>query len=227
MDREHVFDKTVANFLAEEVIRQYQEMPLLGYRVPIKKEALVAILMQAKGFNHKKRMQFPIPEPGTNKFPMSNGKHELGYFVPERIFANYETGFVPTTSERVVQEIENKSWKVRKEKFNPEVICRFMRDVPEITAIRKRSYDAERDFGVMVHLNTILPIKEGPPHYGGEISVDIPLFFIPKASKEDYDTLARFSILNQNPIDGPFVHCTEHGVFENRLYLNNREENDY
>jgi hypothetical protein len=216
-------EKAIVEGLADAVIQQYREMPLAVSRVELDRDKLVKVLNRARGFQHKKRMQFNIA--GFEKFNSFHkyGGHDnklvAGSFCPRRVFANYTTDYIPTDFEKGRQELQEEEFEEGTEPNDyAQVICRFMRQDKKIADIRKRSLDAGHKYGVMVQLDEELPIVAGPPHYGGDLKVSIPLFFIPGASKEDLDTLARFSIKMQKPVQRDIASCVSNYVFDKRLY---------
>lgn len=214
-------EKPQLESLADMVIQQYQEMPLEVPRVNLDRDKLIGVLGKATGYEHKKRMQFTIPhDEAENMFSQmdGSGKLILRSFYPRRIFTTYDTAYRPTRIEKLAQMSEEKLFSNKKARFDAEVCCRLMRRESEITDIRKRSYEAGNGYGIMVRITEELDIIDAPPYHGGNQKVVLPLFFIPGASKEDLDTLAKFSIKLQRSSQADIDHFVKNSVFERNLY---------
>lgn len=216
-------EKNILEGLADMVIQQYGEMPLAIERMVLDREKLVAVLDKATGFEHKKRMQFVIPYKKQDEEEFSDiNSHGLilRTAYPRRIFANYETSYKPRVGEGWRQKSEEEDFEkgIASEKSYSQVCCRKMRQDPAVSEIRARSLAAGNRFGVMLKLSGELSTIEGYPYYGGDQHFVLPLFFIPGASKEDLDTLAKFSITLQNPDQKKIANFVTNYVFEKRLY---------
>ncbi len=220
MQKQQGLDKDYADFLAQEVIRQFQEYPFTSdKRMTLDKDKLATIILKAEGFEHKGRMQFIIPKSEDNVFHNPNNRGLiLDSFYPRRVFTNEDSSYRPTRGEKMVQGIENMAWEARKVRFNSEVICRDMRTVPEITAIRQRSLELGHKYGLMVNFHTTLNHVNEAPYFGGDSPAYVPLIFIPTATKTDIETLTKFCIKHQNPKDHLVNHYIEEGIFKDYIY---------
>jgi len=182
-------------------------------------------------------MQFELPgkkEVNTLYSYDRENRHVLQSFQPTRVFTNYSTNWNPRKAKldplkavdkfqklrqkkyerlRELEEIEH-SKSARESRLDHEVICRLMRAEPQITAIRERSLAAGNRYGLEVELYGFID-QIGKD--GGDINFFIPLFFIPGATTEDYETLALFSMKHQLPDYKQARAYLKNGVFNETI----------
>jgi len=210
--------REMAEVLVGSFLEQFERMPFHKHvkRMPItpeKKEKLVQVIENTPAWNHPERMQFEVP----------GGERESGIFYPERlasqvlyprrVFTNYNRQINKSFFERKVGDFLQWVYDKGRSTFDAEVICREMRDEPQITRMRARSLEAGNLCSSMIHLYETLP--EVGKH-GGDTPVHVPLFIIPGATKEDLDTLAVYSTCHQH-LRPEFITYVRHGVFNNDI----------
>jgi len=226
----------LANSLADTVITQFQEMPLAVERMNINRDRLVQILstipiknspgrrMQLRLKRGKKQVlhdydeEVDVPGKEADNALEKDAAPISQAIYPRRIVTNFETNYKKKLLERAVQSAENWLYGHRIKAFrtfDATTICSELRDNAQISAIRKRCFEAGNPYLLMVKFYTALDIAG---EHGGYEKVDIPLFFEPGATKEDLDVLAAFSMLQQSPKHEAIADYIKHGVFTEKVY---------
>ena len=216
-------EKKDAEFLADTVIQQLLEIPLAipkEERIVLPKDKLVEIILSAKASEDSERMQFEIPLCKYNK----NGGLIIDSFHPRRIITSYDTDYEtnPGFVAWLLMPLVLKDRKKKEEEYDlgkswdPEVICRRLREDPETAEVRIQVLAKGAYWGLMADYSTKLICKDGGEKPGPPVLV--PLFFFPHATKQEMDVLARFSIKNQRPKHQEHSDYVVHDIFEDRLY---------
>ncbi len=189
-------EKGLAELLAKEMIRQFEAMPLAeNLTIPLDRERLAAILASIYIKEGSERMRFFSPLSIQEKSFYDNPQNARRVLTVMGVITNYSTKYHPGLLVRKYRKLGEKKEEAREkverlrkvkslDELNEDdiVLCRKIRDNPQIVALRVKSFEAGHKYSAFAEYSVYRPIDE--EHKGGEMWWKMPLVFLPGADGE-------------------------------------------
>lgn len=202
-------ESATAEFLAEEVFRQFGEMPLADRaKIKIDREAVYRLLARipAKTEAESERMRFLLNLPVAERSFYDSQNNARLVLEIAGLITNYDTPYNPSywvrKGRNILEKAQDKEVRSAIEKLeritnepdskeseepiimktNDAILCRKIRDDPEIVRRRHTSYQSGNPYSVFAELSKSRAYTQ---KHGGCLWWKMPLVFIPNTPAAD------------------------------------------